>query len=178
MKPQQALGVELPVGGALAGACGMAAMLYKPLLSLLPGPESTVEVCEFGYEAEYKSIEQLMQRSTPCIVRGLEPELHATLAQQMSPGVLHSLPPSELFLRVSEGDTHTRILQHASSKTKENGFLDEGMQFTWPTGPYDAWSFKKTTVKQLLDPPRDYSASFVQDVSIVDSVQCAAIVVG
>jgi hypothetical protein len=159
---------------ALAGACGLAAMLHKPLLSLLPGPESTVEVCEFGYEAEYKSIEQLMQRSTPCIVRGLEPEMHATLVRQMSPAALKALPSSELFLRVSEGDSHTRILQHSNTGVKEKNFFDEALQLTWPTGPYDGWKFAQTTVKQLLDPPRAFSASFVQDVSDVDPLRSYA----
>ncbi len=156
--------MPMPVVG-LAGACGLAAMMYKPLLSLLPGPQSTVEFCPFGYEAEYKSIEQLMQRSTPCIVRGLEPELHASLVRQMSPVALKALPASELFLRVSEGDSHTRILQHSNTNVKEKNFFDEALQLTWPTSPYDGWKFAQTTVKQLLNPPRAYSASFVQDVS-------------
>lgn len=149
---------------ALAGACGVAAMLYKPLLALLPGPESTVEICNFGRDADLKSIEELMQRSTPCIVRGLQPELHAALTRQLSPAALKALPASELFLRVSEGGSHSRILQHSNTAAKEKNFFDEALQLTWPTGPYDGWTFKKTTVNELLNPPRDYSASFVQDV--------------
>ena len=149
---------------ALAGACGVAAMLYKPLLALLPGPESTVEFCNFGRDADLKSIEELMQRSTPCIVRGLQPDLHAVLTRQLSPAALKALPASELFLRVSEGDSHSRILQHSNTAAKDKNFFDEALQLTWPTGPYDGWTFKKTTVNELLNPPRNFSASFVQDV--------------
>ena len=89
--------------------------LYKPLLSLVPGPASTVEVCEFGPEADVKSIEHLMQRSTPCLVRGLAPDLHASLVGQLSPVALKSLPPSEMFLRVTEGESHSRVMQHSNT---------------------------------------------------------------
>lgn len=174
-KQRQGAGKKPPKGSSvplvgLAGACGVVAMLYKPLLSLLPGPQSTVEVCDFGPDANYKTIEQLVQRSTPCVVRGLEPDLHATMVGQMSPVVLKALPESELFLRVSEGDSHSRILQHSNRSPKENNMYDDTLKLAWPTSPYDGWMFKKSTVKQLLDPEHDYSASLVMDVS--DFIAC------
>jgi hypothetical protein len=170
-KPQKG-GGGLPLQPllGLAGACGLLAALYKPLLSLVPGPASTVEVCEFGPEADVKSIEQLMQRSTPCLVRGLAPDLHASLVGQLSPVALKTLPPSEMFLRVTEGDSHSRVMQHSNTNPKEKLFFDDTLQLTWPTAPYDGWAFKKSTVKELLSPPSGFSASFVQDASMLSEI--------
>ena len=65
----------------------------------LPG---TVRTCTVGID--FESVEQLFSLSHPCIVKGLEPELHAAVMESWSLEVLKSL----------KGKLPLKVFRHAN----------------------------------------------------------------
>ena len=152
------------LGAAVAALVGAGA--WQALQALVPEPVSTVPFCDFG--VDFQTVEELFARTTPCRVRGLETAKINEMIAQWSPSSIMQLGSSELELRVTEGENHTRVLRHCSKRSKESGFENSALSLTWPQTAYDAWAFKKSTLEELFQPKDDYSASFAADVSILE----------
>ena len=127
--------------------------------------QRTVPFCDFGND--FHTVEELLERHTPCLVRGLETAKHAEVARQWSPKTLleqEHARTSVMTLRATEGPQHTRTMCY-SQRDKNDPSADfsmlggEGQK--WPRGRYDAWYFKKdVTMFDMLQPAAGFSASF------------------
>lgn len=122
---------------------------------------STVPACVFG--RDFHSVEQLLNRSTACLVQGLETEMHQEVMRQWSVNRLRQLPQGVMKLRVTEGDEHTRVMRYnkmGARDTPASSFRSKVLGLVWPREAYDMWEFKDATVENVINPDENWSASF------------------
>ena len=157
--------IAVVAGGGVWMAC-LAAWLGSAGGAARP-PESTVDVCEWG--TEYTTVDGLLQRPTPCLVRGLEPAKHAEVSRQWAPSTILRLPAArgDVSCRSTEEPSHTRVMRYSDRNLERprKSFVNDQLGFSWPREAYDAWEFKGKTMHDVLNPSDGQSASFSGDVS-------------
>ena len=127
--------------------------------------------CTFGPGAEYETVEQLFRRGEPCLVLGLEADLHTTLREQFAPSFLAALPAatSSMLLRTAEADpgTTTKVMRHSTRSSKDGKWAKSArLGLTWPRHEYDDWEFSHSTLhSSILQPGLGRFASFSADPS-------------
>ena len=106
-------------------------------------------MCEYG--VHFRTVEELLKRSTPCVVRGLEQQLHADATEAFAPARLNQL--SALFdVRVSRD---TQLLAKGPRETcmrfrprDAHGITPE-LGLRWETADgSDTWSWKQAQLKK------------------------------
>eukprot|EP01043_Picozoa_sp_COSAG02_P038881 COSAG02_NODE_3031_length_7513_cov_19.127192_3_plen_530_part_00 len=154
-----------PTTALVAGGVGVlaaATAFFAGLRSISePVGVSTVPVCVFGKDVH--SVEQLFNRSTACLVQGLETEMHQEVIKQWSVNRLRQLPQGVMKLRVTEGDDHTRVMRYnkmGPRDTPTSSFRSKVLGLVWPREAYDMWEFKDATIENVINPDDDWSASF------------------
>eukprot|EP01044_Picomonas_judraskeda_P003950 COSAG03_NODE_338_length_8851_cov_33.536106_5_plen_217_part_00 len=102
-----------------------------------PAGVSTVPICVFGQD--FSSVEELLNRSTACLVQGLESDLHQAVIKQWTVEQLRRLPQAVLKLRVTEGDAHTRVMRYnkmGPADRPESSFRSKLFGLVWPREAY------------------------------------------
>jgi hypothetical protein len=166
-RPKKPAGkAETPMAAMAAGAVAViaaAAALFGGGLrgGADPVGESTVPVCVFG--KDFHSVEELLNRSTACLVKGLEADKHQAVIDQWSISHLQRLPKGSLKLRVTEGEDATRVMRYnkmGPGDSLAKSFREKTLGLVWPREAYDMWEFKDATLDDVINPDDDYYASF------------------
>jgi hypothetical protein len=118
--------------------------------------------CSLG--TDFHTIAELLERRTPCLVRGLESANIAEVTKSWSPSTILRLPHARgrVTLRATEEPNHTRVMRY-SNRNLENSktaFNSKLLGFEWPRGQYDQWEFAAHTMFDVLNPQAGFSASF------------------
>ena len=124
--------------------------------------QSVVPFCDFG--ADFQSVAELMERRTPCLVRGLEVAKHAEVTRAWAPETILRLPAARgaVKLRATEGPNHTRVMRYSDRNLQksESAFKSKDLGIAWSRGAYDSWEFEQHTMRDVLRPGSGFSASF------------------
>ena len=157
--------LQIAGGVAAVAAAACVAAWIGPSGKAVP-VESSVPICEWG--TEYTTVAELLQRPTPCLVRGLEPAKHAEVARQWAPSTILRLPHArgQVSCRATEEPSHTRVMRYSNRNMQQprKSFVSEHLGLSWPRERYDGWEFKANTMHDVLTPRDGTSASFSGNV--------------